>query len=72
MFSGQEIRLPGLEDKWRWPRLVSPYLAEIEQECLTWSASFTAFDHEIQSLVHEKGKLSQSLILSIANVNHIV
>jgi hypothetical protein len=57
--SGQAIKLPELENSWRWPRLVSPYLAEIEKECLEWSASFTAFDSETQSLVHEKGKLSQ-------------
>ncbi|KAH8651060.1 isoprenoid synthase domain-containing protein [Xylariales sp. PMI_506] len=56
--SGQEIRLPKLEAGWRWPRLVNPYLAEVEQECLDWTASFTAFDHETQSLVHEKGKLN--------------
>jgi hypothetical protein len=56
--SGQAIELPDLEKRWRWPRLVSPYLAEIEQECLEWSASFMAFDRETQSLIHEKGKLS--------------
>lgn len=55
----QNVTLPDLEARWRWPRLVSPYLAEIGQECLKWSASFTAFDHETQSLIHEKGKLSK-------------
>lgn len=70
--TGQEIRLPSLEATWRWPRLVSPYLAEIEQECLNWSASFTAFDHETQNLVHEKGKLSQSLIPLSMNAHHVV
>ncbi|KAL7796671.1 isoprenoid synthase domain-containing protein [Trichoderma ceciliae] len=56
--SGQKIRIPSLEARWRWPRLVSSYLAEVEEECLRWSASFTAFDHETQCLVHEKGKLN--------------
>ncbi|KAK4225934.1 isoprenoid synthase domain-containing protein [Podospora fimiseda] len=53
-----EIRLPHLEDLWKWPRLVNPHLAEINQECLEWSASFGAFDAEMQRLVHEKGKLN--------------
>lgn len=56
------ITLPELESMWRWPRLVSPSLDDLGQECLDWSASFTAFDAETQSLVHEKGKLSQSLV----------
>ncbi|KAK3986106.1 isoprenoid synthase domain-containing protein [Cladorrhinum sp. PSN332] len=53
-----EITLPRLEELWKWPRLVNPHLAEIEQECLEWSASFGAFDAEMQRLVHEKGKLN--------------
>ena len=53
------FRLPHLELFWRWPRLVSPYLSEIERECLEWSASFKAFDPDTQRLVHEKGKLSK-------------
>lgn len=38
---------------------MSPYLPEIERECLEWSASFNAFDPETQRLVHDKGKLSR-------------
>ncbi|KAK4074993.1 uncharacterized protein Triagg1_4657 [Trichoderma aggressivum f. europaeum] len=57
--TGQKISLPPLELGWRWPRLVSSYLEEVEEECLKWSASFTAFDHETQCLIHEKGKLKQ-------------
>ncbi|KAK5658142.1 hypothetical protein OQA88_2115 [Cercophora sp. LCS_1] len=53
-----EIKLPLLEDLWKWPRLVSPHLADVEAECLEWSASFGAFDPETQRLVHEKGKLN--------------
>lgn len=64
--SGQEIRLPKLEARWRWPRLVSSCLAEIEQECLEWISSFTAFDSETQNLVHEKGKLSESLVVPVS------
>uniref|UniRef100_A0AAU7YP30 Terpene synthase n=1 Tax=Cladorrhinum flexuosum TaxID=711349 RepID=A0AAU7YP30_9PEZI len=55
-----EIKLPHLEDLWKWPRLVNAHLPEIERECLEWSASFGAFDAETQRLVHEKGKLSKS------------
>ncbi|KAL7791176.1 isoprenoid synthase domain-containing protein [Trichoderma afarasin] len=55
----QKVRLPPLEAGWRWPRLVSSYLEEVEEECLKWSASFTAFDQETQCLIHEKGKLKQ-------------
>ncbi|PTB50358.1 hypothetical protein M431DRAFT_19801 [Trichoderma harzianum CBS 226.95] len=54
----QKVRLPPLEAGWRWPRLVSSYLEEVEEECLKWSASFTAFDQETQCLIHEKGKLN--------------
>ncbi|KAK1834419.1 isoprenoid synthase domain-containing protein [Podospora conica] len=53
-----ELRIPELEARWRWPRAVSPYLPEVEQESLEWSASFNAFDPETQRLVHEKGKLN--------------
>ncbi|KAK0742703.1 hypothetical protein B0T18DRAFT_391623 [Schizothecium vesticola] len=53
-----EIRIPELAAVWRWPRAVSPYLSEVEQESLDWSASFNPFDPETQQLVHEKGKLS--------------
>lgn len=56
-----KIRLPPLEVRWRWPRHVNPYLDDIEQECLEWSASFGAFDPETQKLIHEHGKLSMSL-----------
>ncbi|KAH7303422.1 isoprenoid synthase domain-containing protein [Stachybotrys elegans] len=57
--SGLEVRLPILESGWKWPRLVSPFVEELEKECLEWSASFRAFDPEMQCLVHEKGKLKQ-------------
>lgn len=56
-----KIRLPPLESIWRWPRYVSPHLAEIEEECLQWSASFGAFDPDTQRLIHEYGKLSEFL-----------
>lgn len=55
-----EIKLPPLEELWKWPRVVSPYLHEVDKECLEWSASFGAFDLETQRLVHGKGKLSLS------------
>lgn len=58
----RNIRLPHLEALWKWPRLVNPYLPEIEQDCLEWSASFGAFDPKMQTLVHEKGKLSKFLV----------
>jgi hypothetical protein len=58
----QRVKLPHLEALWRWPRLVNPYLPEIDQKCLEWSASFAAFDPETQRLVHDKGKLSTSLV----------
>ena len=61
-----EIRIPELESVWRWPRAVSPYLSEVEQESLEWSASFNAFDPETQRLVHEKGKLSEFDILGLS------
>ncbi|KAK8008235.1 terpenoid synthase [Apiospora marii] len=54
-----KIRLPELEAFWKWPRQVNPHLAEVEEECLEWSASFNAFDAETQKLVHDKGKLKQ-------------
>lgn len=57
-----KIRLPDLEAVWRWPRLVNPHMPEIEQKCLEWSASFGAFDAETQKLVHDKGKLSKTLV----------
>ncbi|KAK7962802.1 uncharacterized protein PG986_003627 [Apiospora aurea] len=55
-----KIRLPDLETLWKWPRQVSPHLAEVDEECLEWSASFSAFDAETHRLVHDKGKLSKS------------
>lgn len=55
----QQIILPELEALWAWPRLVSPFLGEVEQECLKWNASFGAFDVETQILIHERGKLSE-------------
>ena len=58
----QKIILPELEAVWKWPRNLSPHLADIEQECLEWSASFEAFTPETQSLVHDRGKLSECLI----------
>ncbi|KAK4244583.1 isoprenoid synthase domain-containing protein [Corynascus novoguineensis] len=54
-----KIRLPPLESIWRWPRYVSPHLADVEEECLQWSASFGAFDPETQRLIHDYGKLKQ-------------
>jgi hypothetical protein len=62
----QKLRLPELEALWNWPRLVSPYLVEIEQECLEWNASFGAFDPDTQRLLHDKGKLSECLDVSCA------
>ncbi|KAL2141606.1 hypothetical protein VTI28DRAFT_2152 [Corynascus sepedonium] len=53
-----KIRLPPLESIWRWPRYVSPHLADVEEECLQWSASFGAFDPETQRLIHDYGKLN--------------
>lgn len=53
-----EIRIPELEARWRWPRAVSPFLTEVDRESLEWCASFNAFDPETQRLVHDKGKLS--------------
>lgn len=55
----QRIFLPELESLWKWPRLVSPYLPEVEQESFEWSASFGAFTPEVHALVHDKGKLSK-------------
>ncbi|KAI0146266.1 isoprenoid synthase domain-containing protein [Xylariaceae sp. FL1272] len=54
----QKIKIPELEAAWKWPRLVSPHLANIEHKCLEWAASFGAFDPEIQKLVHNEGKLN--------------
>ncbi|KAK3295342.1 isoprenoid synthase domain-containing protein [Chaetomium fimeti] len=53
----RKLRLPPLESVWSWPRYVSPHLADIEEECLEWSASFGAFDPETQRLIHDYGKL---------------
>jgi hypothetical protein len=61
------IRLPELESLWPWPRMVNPYLAEIEPECLEWSASFGAFDAEAQKLIHDKGKLSKFQLPSLSH-----
>jgi hypothetical protein len=58
-----EIRLPPLEEIWQWPRMVSPHLADLEEECLQWTASFGAFDPETQRRIHDKGKLSKLLVL---------
>ncbi|KAK4155760.1 isoprenoid synthase domain-containing protein [Chaetomidium leptoderma] len=55
--NGSKIHLPPLEACWAWPRRVSPYLGEVEQECLEWSASFGAFDPKTQRLIHDYGKL---------------
>lgn len=55
-----EIRVPEPEARWRWPQAVSPFLTELDKESLEWSASFNAFDPEIQRLVHDKGKLTTS------------
>jgi len=63
-----EIRIPELEARWRWPRAVSPFLPEVDRESLEWSASFNAFDPETQRLVHDKGKLSTfSVTTSVAH-----
>ncbi|KAK8075324.1 terpenoid synthase [Apiospora hydei] len=59
MNNPNKIRLPDLETLWKWPRQVSPHLAEVDEECLEWSASFSAFDAETHRLVHDKGKLKQ-------------
>lgn len=57
----RKLRLPPLESVWSWPRYVSPHLADLEEECLEWSASFGAFDPETQRLIHDYGKLSKPL-----------
>lgn len=63
-----EIRIPELEARWKWPRAVSPFLADVDRGSLEWSASFNAFDPETQRLVHDKGKLSAfSLTTSVAH-----
>lgn len=54
------ITLPELEARWKWPRMVNPYLPDVEDESYQWSASFGAFPPEVHALVHEKGKLSES------------
>lgn len=54
----QQIRLPEMESIWKWPRVVSPHLSEVQQESVEWSASFGAFTPEVHALVHERGKLS--------------
>ena len=59
----RKLRLPPLESVWSWPRYVSPHLADIEKECLEWSASFGAFDPETQRLIHDYGKLSMFLLM---------
>ncbi|KAK6859505.1 terpenoid synthase [Apiospora arundinis] len=58
MSQQMKVRLPELEALWKWPRYVSPYLAEVGKESLEWSASLNAFDAETQKLVHDKGKLN--------------
>ncbi|KAK4235978.1 isoprenoid synthase domain-containing protein [Achaetomium macrosporum] len=57
--SSLKLWLPPLEQIWEWPRMVSPYLDELEEECLQWTASFGAFDPETQRRIHDKGKLRQ-------------
>jgi hypothetical protein len=54
------IKLPPLEELWKWPRAVNPHLPEIGQECLDWSASFGVWPTEKQKLKHEGGNLSKS------------
>lgn len=55
------ITIPDLEVLWKWPRMVNPYLPDVEQESVAWSAKFGAFSPEVHALVHEKGKLSKSI-----------
>lgn len=57
----RQIRLPELEGIWKWPRMVSPHLPDVEQDSIEWSASFGVFTPEVHALVHERGKLSEYL-----------
>lgn len=59
MSTQQMITLPDLEALWKWPRMVNPFLPDVERESVEWSASFGAFSPEVHALVHEKGKLSE-------------
>jgi hypothetical protein len=51
-----------MEALWRWPRTVNPHLADVDQECLDWSASFGAFDPETHRRLHDHGKFSLPLL----------
>lgn len=55
----QMITLPELEALWKWPRMVNPYLSDVENESYQWSASLGAFPPEVHALVHERGKLGE-------------
>lgn len=60
IMSAQKIILPDFEALWKWPRMVNPYLPDVDQESVKWSASFGAFPPEVHALVHEKGKMGAS------------
>ena len=61
------IFIPDLESHWRWPRSLNPHLADIDQECTDWAASFGAFTPEAQRAV-DKCKFSQCLTAILMNI----
>jgi len=42
-YEPEVIVLPSFEANWNWPRSVNPHLADVDEECEGWAASFGAF-----------------------------
>ncbi|KAK0629554.1 isoprenoid synthase domain-containing protein [Bombardia bombarda] len=47
----QRISIPDIESSWLWPRAINPHLADVDQECNEWAASFGAFSPAAQRAV---------------------